>query len=177
MSYLHRPRMRDRERDKDSRNIGGGPVTSRPLRPLVLLGLNPALARVGPIPFLKQSYLGTDFKFRNILCNGIYHSPALSHARARTHALTHNMHLILTGATGLVGSAVLDALIKNQAVTKITIISRRPVKMAEDANDSRIKVIIHKDFEKYDAELLSQIQGARGCIWALGTSQNSVSAK
>lgn len=65
------------------------------------------------------------------------------------------MHLILTGATGLVGSAVLDAMIKTKDITKISIISRRPVKMVEDAKDHRINVILHKDFEKYDSELLN----------------------
>jgi len=84
------------------------------------------------------------------------------------------MHLILTGATGLVGSGVLDAMIKMKEVTKISIISRRPVKMAEDAKDPRINVIIHKDFENYDAELLDKVKGASGCVWALGISQNQV---
>lgn len=85
------------------------------------------------------------------------------------------MHLILTGATGLVGSAVLDAMIKTKDVTKISIISRRPVRMAEDARDPRINVIIHKDFEKYDKNLLEQLKGATGVVWALGISQNAVS--
>ncbi|KAI2602163.1 putative nucleoside-diphosphate-sugar epimerase [Hypoxylon sp. NC1633] len=84
------------------------------------------------------------------------------------------MHLILTGATGLVGSGVLDAMIKMKDVTKITILSRRPVRMAEDAKDPRINVIIHKDFEKYDPELLSRLKGASGCVWALGVSQTLV---
>ncbi|KAI8959919.1 putative nucleoside-diphosphate-sugar epimerase [Daldinia sp. FL1419] len=84
------------------------------------------------------------------------------------------MHLILTGATGLVGSGVLDAMIKMKDVSKISILSRRPVKMAEDAKDPRVHVILHKDFEKYDSELLSQLQGASGCVWALGISQTQV---
>ncbi|RYP50883.1 hypothetical protein DL768_003672 [Monosporascus sp. mg162] len=84
------------------------------------------------------------------------------------------MHLILTGATGLVGSGVLDAMIKMKGITKISILSRRPVKMAEDAKDPRIHVIIHKNFEKYDSEVLSQLRGARGCVWALGISQTQV---
>lgn len=85
------------------------------------------------------------------------------------------MHLILTGATGLCGSGVLDAMLKAKEVTKISIISRRPVKMAEDSKDSRINVILHQDFEKYDA-ILSQLQGATGCVWALGISQTQVNA-
>lgn len=84
------------------------------------------------------------------------------------------MHVILTGATGLVGSGVLDAMIKMKNINKISILSRRPVKMAEDAKDPRINVIIHKDFENYDSELLNQLKGATGCVWALGISQTQV---
>lgn len=85
------------------------------------------------------------------------------------------MHLILTGATGLVGSAVLDAMIKTKDISKISILSRRPVKMAEDAKDPRVNVILHKDFEKYDSELLRRLEGADGVVWALGISQTAVS--
>lgn len=84
------------------------------------------------------------------------------------------MHLILTGATGLVGSGVLDAMIKTKDISKISILSRRPVAMAEDAKDPRINVIIHQDFEDYDSELLSKLKGATGCVWALGISQTQV---
>ncbi|KAK9783790.1 putative Nucleoside-diphosphate-sugar epimerase [Seiridium cardinale] len=87
------------------------------------------------------------------------------------------MHVILTGATGLVGSGVLDAMINMKDITKISILARRPVQLAEDAKDPRINVIIHKDFEKYDAELLEKLQGARGCVWALGISQTQVGAE
>ncbi|KUI55036.1 Benzoylformate decarboxylase [Cytospora mali] len=78
------------------------------------------------------------------------------------------------GATGLVGSAVLDAMLKMKDVTKISIISRRPVKMAEDAKDPRVTTIIHNNFEKYDSDLLSKVEGAAGCVWALGISQTQV---
>lgn len=84
------------------------------------------------------------------------------------------MHVILTGATGLVGSAVLDGMMKIKEINKITILSRRPVQMAEAAKDPRVNVVIHKDFEKYDAELLAQLKGASGCVWALGISQTMV---
>ncbi|KAM0257754.1 hypothetical protein ACHAQJ_004205 [Trichoderma viride] len=85
------------------------------------------------------------------------------------------MHLILTGATGLIGSSVLDAMLKMTEVTKISILSRRPVAMAENAKDPRVNVIIHKDFCNYDAEVLSKLQGASGAVWALGISQTKVS--
>ncbi|KAK8010222.1 hypothetical protein PG990_009187 [Apiospora arundinis] len=84
------------------------------------------------------------------------------------------MHLILTGATGLVGSGVLDAMIKSKDVTKISILSRRPVAMAEAARDPRINVVINTDFEKYDPAVLAKLKGATGCVWALGISQTQV---
>lgn len=85
------------------------------------------------------------------------------------------MHLILTGATGLVGSGVLDAMLKVKDISRISILSRRPVKMIEDRKDHRVNVIIHEDFEKFDAALLEELRGASGAVWALGASQNEVS--
>lgn len=87
------------------------------------------------------------------------------------------MHLILTGATGLVGSAVLNAMLSNKAITKISILTRRPVPMATTTADPRINVIIHRDFTQIPSNVLSQLQGADGCVWALGASQTQVNAE
>jgi len=87
------------------------------------------------------------------------------------------MHLILTGATGLVGSAALDAMIKAKDVTRISILSRSPVKMAETAKDPRIHVIQHSDFGTYPKSVLAELKGASGCVWALGISQTQVNAE
>jgi uncharacterized protein YbjT (DUF2867 family) len=81
------------------------------------------------------------------------------------------MHLILTGATGLVGTAVLDAMLKTKDISKISVLSRRPVKF----QDERINVIIHKDFASYERDLLDKLEGAQACVWALGISQTQVS--
>ena len=66
------------------------------------------------------------------------------------------MHLILTGATGLVGAGVLHQMLANNAVTKISILSRRPVAQAE--GHDKVKVYIHKDFDSYPRELLEQLK-------------------
>ncbi|OOQ91600.1 nucleoside-diphosphate-sugar epimerase [Penicillium brasilianum] len=84
------------------------------------------------------------------------------------------MHIILTGATGLVGSAALVALRARPDVSKISIISRRPVPMLEGNKDDRIQVILH-DFKGYDSALKERLRGAQGCVWALGISQTAVS--
>jgi len=85
------------------------------------------------------------------------------------------MHLILTGATGLVGSAVLDAMLKTSEITRISILTRRTVPMVEENKDPRVQVITHTDFGSYSSEVMRQLQGANGAIWALGTSQTKVS--
>ncbi|KAF2259180.1 hypothetical protein CC78DRAFT_556201 [Lojkania enalia] len=84
------------------------------------------------------------------------------------------MHLILTGATGVIGSGVLQQMIAMEGVSRISILSRRPVAMAE-GHEEKAKVFIHKDYKNYDATLLEQLKDAQGCVWAQGVSQNDVS--
>lgn len=84
------------------------------------------------------------------------------------------MHIILTGASGLVGSSVLSHLLSLPAstVSQITILARKPVAMAE--GHARVRTIIHKDFTSYPPDLVADLKGAHGLVWALGVSQNEV---
>ncbi|KAK5701221.1 hypothetical protein LTR17_022797 [Elasticomyces elasticus] len=77
-------------------------------------------------------------------------------------------HIILTGATGQAGAAVLAYALKAESISRVSILSRRPVKLAE--NEPKANVILHADFEKYPDDILNQLKGATGCIWAQGTS-------
>ncbi|KAL2823500.1 hypothetical protein BDW59DRAFT_97411 [Aspergillus cavernicola] len=85
------------------------------------------------------------------------------------------MRLILTGATGLVGSAALNQILSLPAgeISALYILSRSPVPMAE--NQPHVTVITHKNFNEYPADLLEKLKGADGCIWAQGISQSQVS--
>lgn len=83
------------------------------------------------------------------------------------------MHLILTGATGLVGSGCLEVMLTNKAITKVSILSRRPVPMTK--GHSKANVILHKDFNEYPQQVMQQLEGATGCVWALGISVTDVS--
>ena len=100
------------------------------------------------------------------------------------------VHLILTGATGLVGSAVLSHILSLPAsatpqITRLSILSRNPniALLARphpppgtpNANKhTKIEVIEHKDFGTFPPELLEKLKGADACIWSLGVSQNDV---
>ena len=83
-------------------------------------------------------------------------------------------HIVLTGATGMVGSAALAALLSapTSSVARVSILSRRPVAAAEGRPN--VAVIQHSDFASYPPELLAQLRGATGCVWALGISQTQV---
>ncbi|OAA61765.1 nucleoside-diphosphate-sugar epimerase [Niveomyces insectorum RCEF 264] len=95
------------------------------------------------------------------------------------------MHLILTGATGLVGSGVLDAMLAMPEITRISILSRRPVPQLEArvqardplvvADPARVQVLQHTDFATYSDAVLESLRGATGVVWALGISQTAVS--
>lgn len=82
-------------------------------------------------------------------------------------------HIIVTGATGSAGSAVLAYALKSPAIARVSVLSRRPVKLAE--NEPKAQVIIHKDFNEYPKDVLDQLKGASGCIWAQGISSVGMS--
>ncbi|PVH80519.1 hypothetical protein DL98DRAFT_459562 [Cadophora sp. DSE1049] len=82
------------------------------------------------------------------------------------------MHLVLTGATGLVGSAVLQTMLTTPSISKISILSRRPVAQAE--GHAKAKVIIHKDFAEYGEDVLEGLRDVKGVVWALGISATQV---
>ena len=82
------------------------------------------------------------------------------------------MHLVLTGATGLVGSAVLQTVLATPAISKISILSRRPVAQAE--GHAKARVILHKDFAEYADDVLDGLKDVKGVVWALGISATQV---
>ncbi|PWN87965.1 hypothetical protein FA10DRAFT_269223 [Acaromyces ingoldii] len=104
------------------------------------------------------------------------------------------MHLILTGATGLVGSAVLHHILSlpptsaaAQQLSRLTILGRRaeiPLLSHPDrptANtQTKIAVVPHADFNSYSTEVLSKLKdagdgdGKVGVVWALGCSSQDV---
>jgi len=87
------------------------------------------------------------------------------------------MHIILTGATGTVGAAVLRHCLASPTITQLSILSRREFALPTD-NDldvQKARVIVHTDYATYPDGLLSTaLKDAQGCIWAQGISQTEV---
>jgi hypothetical protein len=80
------------------------------------------------------------------------------------------MQIIITGATGMVGSEVLRQALATVTITKVVAIVRRPLTLQHP----KLDVIIHKNFLDY-MPLDNTFKAAHACIWCLGVSQMLVS--
>ncbi|RSL83255.1 hypothetical protein CDV31_016852 [Fusarium ambrosium] len=77
------------------------------------------------------------------------------------------MKVVITGSTGLIGSAVIRECITNDEVTHAFILSRQELP-DEITRHAKITVIIHTDFSTYPSDLLQRLAGCEACIWAIG---------
>jgi uncharacterized protein YbjT (DUF2867 family) len=80
------------------------------------------------------------------------------------------MKIIITGATGMVGSEVVRQALTDNDITKVIALVRRPLAMQHP----KLAVIIHKDFLDYTS-VTDVLKEADACIWCLGVSQLQVS--
>ncbi|KAE8448542.1 hypothetical protein EG329_009423 [Mollisiaceae sp. DMI_Dod_QoI] len=78
------------------------------------------------------------------------------------------MKVILSGATGFIGGEVLNQALIHPSITSLVCLTRKPLPEAI-ASIPKVKVIIINDFTSYSPEILSQLEGAECCIWALGS--------
>ena len=74
------------------------------------------------------------------------------------------MKIVVTGATGFVGSGVLEICIEDSRITSIVALSCRELPVDLTSNE-KLKVIIHQDFSQYPDELLHELRDARACLW------------
>lgn len=79
------------------------------------------------------------------------------------------MKIVLTGATGFVGSEVLRQALDDSSIDHITVLTRRSVGMS----NPKLSEIILKDFLDY-SKIADHLK-ADACIWCLGISQTEVS--
>lgn len=80
-----------------------------------------------------------------------------------------SMNIIVTGATGTVGSEVVRQAILDNDIHHVTLITRRTAGF----NNPKVKEIIHHDFLNYNG-LEDIFRQADACIWCLGISQSRV---
>lgn len=80
------------------------------------------------------------------------------------------MKIVLTGATGFVGSCILQHLIADPRITTVSCLTRRPF----SPTSPKVDQIIHEDFSSYEPLLLERLAEHRACIWALGGKESDL---
>ncbi|PGG97605.1 hypothetical protein GX51_07237 [Blastomyces parvus] len=85
------------------------------------------------------------------------------------------MKLIVTGATGYVGTEVIRLALRNKAITSVVALARRPVQAPEnagsDADKSKLQCVILDNWtEPYPDSVREHLRGADACIWALAVT-------
>lgn len=79
------------------------------------------------------------------------------------------MKLIVTGATGLVGTEVIRQSLKNPKITSVIALGRRPVSVPKNAGEgvdtSKLKSLVLEDFTNYPQDVKAQLADADACIW------------
>ena len=73
------------------------------------------------------------------------------------------LHLLITGATGLVGQGVLQEALLDESVASITLLGRHP----SDCKDPRVKQVIVQDFAELGAAE-SELHGIDACLYCAG---------
>jgi uncharacterized protein YbjT (DUF2867 family) len=79
------------------------------------------------------------------------------------------MKIVVTGATGLVGTEVIRQCLRIPQITSVIALARRPVSAprspGEDIDISKLKSLVLEDFTNYPSDVKAELADADGCIW------------
>ena len=75
------------------------------------------------------------------------------------------MKVAVTGSSGFIGQDILSQCLANPMITSVIAVSRRQLLVSSP----KLRTVIHDDFSSYPSSLMSELQDADACIYALGT--------
>jgi dihydrodipicolinate reductase len=79
------------------------------------------------------------------------------------------MRIIVGGSTGMVGTEIIRQALSHPDVSTVLALGRREISAPSDlgpnADVSKLKSVVLKDFENYTDDVKRQLQGADAVIW------------
>lgn len=72
--------------------------------------------------------------------------------------------IVLTGGTGLIGSACLTHCLAHPAISTVVALTRRPID-SPDSQNTKLKNIIVTDFSSLSEEVQVEFTSSDACIW------------
>lgn len=76
------------------------------------------------------------------------------------------MKVLITGSTGLVGSALVRQALADDRITHVYALTRKPLP-DEITKNPKATVILHEDFGTWPEGLLERLEGVEGCLWCV----------
>ncbi|KAJ5908084.1 hypothetical protein N7495_000766 [Penicillium taxi] len=82
------------------------------------------------------------------------------------------MKVLITGATGKIGSAALTQCLAHPDITSVVALTRRSLP-ENISSHAKLETVIMEDFTQWPPELLNKHADAKAMIWALGSFEGS----
>ncbi|OOG00093.1 hypothetical protein ASPCADRAFT_203986 [Aspergillus carbonarius ITEM 5010] len=76
------------------------------------------------------------------------------------------MKLIITGATGLLGTELIRQSLQNNKITQVIALARKPIQI-DHVNSSKLKSVVIRDYGEYPDDVKAEFVGADACIWTV----------
>jgi uncharacterized protein YbjT (DUF2867 family) len=75
------------------------------------------------------------------------------------------MKLIVTGATGLLGTEIIRQTLQIPEITQVIALARKPIQFDDKLDSSKVKSVIIRDYSDYPDDVKAEFAGADACIW------------
>src|SRR5579859_5518656 len=94
------------------------------------------------------------------------------------YARSPSMRIVITGANGSIGTALVKECIVSPQISHIVLLVRSELP-STFPQSPKITVLKHGDFSNYPPSLIAQLRNLRveACIWCLGTSSARVAGR